>query len=419
NTMRYLRVLFLLCVVFLFNLVPSVFADELSDLRSQVTAMQRQMNALQQKIDALETNRGASDIDTQVDVSALEEEGPSVQVGGYSSVEFESFENTKSTFDGLRFTLLIGADLNDRIGFYSEVEFEHLANIEAGGGGRGGEIELERAYMDYRINPWINLRGGILIIPFGEYNLNHNDPDRQLAARPVVDRRIIPSTWSDPGIGFFGEFNITEQIRANYEIYIINGLGNGISSGKGGLRKARGSFEQDINTDKAVVGRLAFNFWNDFTLGLSGYTGDYDPNGDSRLSGVAVDWNYMLEAWNLELLGEYAFFDPETGLNNEGEAVPDFLQGLYAQINYFFWFEGLNDTILGRYFEDPTFTLSFRYDWAKIEASGGDLDEHGYTIGLNYRPHINFVIKISYSFNDGDIERGDNDGFLGQIAILF
>ena len=77
-------------------------------------------------------------------------------------------------------------------------------------------------------------------------------------------------------------------------------------------------------------------------------------------------------------------------------------------------------------FDDPTFTLIGRYDWARIDDDGdatvGDNEEERWTLGFNYRPVESWVLKLEYQWNRTEVEtleRGNNDGFFGSVAIGF
>ena len=274
---------------------------------------------------------------------------------------------------------------------------------------------------------WINLRAGALLVPFGRLNLYHDSDLRDLTDRPLVTRDIIPTTWTESGGGFYGEFNPTfgeyEDLVLSYETYVINGLDDGFTDT--GLSGARGSLESDNNNSKAVVGRLQVSPFLGQEIGFSGYRGKYNTL-DDNISGTAVDW---LSTWGpLELVGEYAHFDVDEPDFTTGSVtdVPKTYDGYYIQANYHFWPEFLNNTFLGRGFEDPTFTLVNQYGWAKIDddadATAGDNEETRYTLGLNYRPLASWVFKMEYQWNQTDqeaLERGNNNGFLWSMAMGF
>src|SRR3989338_5968263 len=211
-----------------------------------------------------------------------------VSVGGYADIEFENFENSNSTFDQARFILNLGAIPHERLLFYSEYEIEH------GGPNASdvGEANVEQAWASYLINDMINLRGGIILVPFGKFNLLHDSDIQDLTERPIVSRRLAAATWMEAGFGAFGEFNIGESwglkvlpdSYLNYEGYIVNGLDEDISD-TGITKNAKGAIEADTNNNKAFVGRLGFGLTRNLELGVSSYLGKY-----GRGSGASPEW---------------------------------------------------------------------------------------------------------------------------------
>lgn len=343
-------------------------------------------------------------------------------VGGYITEGLENFEGATRTFDNQRFIVFVGRELNDRIRFYSEIEFEQLASIEADPAeSRGGALEVEQAWFDYGINEALTLRFGDVLVPFGQFNLHHDDPLQELVDRPLVDRRVIPSTWTETGLGAWGEWNPAEDLRVRYEAYAVNGLNSSISASTGGLRDARGSFGSDNNSDKALVGRVSVSPGPWLDVGLAGYTGDYDTD-NHRLNGGALDW--VIKHGPAELVGEAARFDPQAGFNGSGSAVPDHLWGAYVEGRYHWWPAWLSNTFLGRGFAHPRFTSTLRYDHAVIDqrstaADAGTFSSDRATLGLNYRPIEDFVLKLDYEINNGNLERGHGNGLIAAAALSF
>src|SRR3989338_1165301 len=237
-----------------------------------------------------------------------------VSVGGYADIEYADFQNTNSTFDQHRWIINIGAELEERLRFYSEYEIEH-GGPNAQNTGQG-EAKVEQAWIDYLINTPINFRAGALLVPFGRYNLYHDSDLQELTERPIVARDIIPTTWTESGAGLYGEFNPIlgnyEDLQVGYEAYVINGLDNGFSDT--GLGGARGSISSDNNHSKALVGRLVLSPKLGHEIGLSGYMGRYNTAGDS-IRGGAIDW---LSTWGaLDIVGEYAYFDVDEPVDRD------------------------------------------------------------------------------------------------------
>lgn len=418
--------------------------DEIGQLKQQIAQMRAehdaQISKLQAQIDDLASKSEVDQarLEEKVDKKLLDAEyvgryeGPfkkgglivrdqsgfgSVSVGGYMDHEFADFENTKSTFDQHRWILNVGAELHERLRFYSEYEIEHGGTDASG----SGEAKVEQAWVDYKIIDEFNLRGGALLVPFGRYNLYHDSDLQDLTARPIVTRDIIPTTWTESGAGFWGEFDRAfniESLKIGYEAYVINGLDDGFSDT--GLGNSRGSLQLDNNNNKAMVGRVVVSPALGHEVGVSGYTGRYN-NEDDYITAGAVD---LLSTWGpVELLGEYAHFNvDEPAASN----VANNFEGFYAQLNYHFWPKFMDRTFLKTGFDHPTFTLAGRYDWVRISDDGdvtvGDNEEDRWTLGLNYRPVESWVFKVEYQWNytnNETLERGNNDGIFTSVAMGF
>ncbi len=344
-----------------------------------------------------------------------------VSLGGYFDMEYHDFANTDSTFRQHRWIINIGAQLAERLRFNSEFEIEYGGSEAVAG---DGEARVEQAYADFLINDMINLRAGAILVPFGRYNLYHDSDLQDLTDRPLVARDVIPTTWTEAGYGFFGEFNPIfgsyEDLSLKYELYAVNGLDAGFSDT--GLSGARSSLKTDNNEGKSVIGRLVASPWLGQELGVSRYWGEYNTAGDA-MAGSGVDT--LMTFGPFEFVTEYAYFDVEESPTLTSD-VTNFFQGAYAQLNYHFWPKILNDTFLGRGFKDATFTLVGRYDWAFIgdDSDAGNLnnEEERYTLGFNYRPLDSFVFKFEYQWNDTSnepLERGKDDGFVTSVAMGF
>jgi len=361
-------------------------------------AYAQEIQALKDRVEILETQQN----------SILDDISQQVILGGYGAVEFESFGGSKTSFEG-KLEILIAGQIHDRIRFYNEIDL----------GIPEGEAHAEQAYVDFLMAKWINLRGGVVLVPFGKFNLDHFDPRRDLTDRPLVARQIVPTTWGDLGASIFGLVAWTPNLISTYEVAVINGLTNDFSSTNGGLRDAKSPLGRDNNGQKSVVGRLTFKLADQYEIGVSGYRGASSPTNGKTITGFDVDLEFKprgIAFWeDFEFKGELANFDIQ------GSHSPSRLFGLYTQVNYHFWPSFLDQTFLGKPFIHPTFTLVGRYDHAHIttRSGTGDLTEDRFTIGLNYRPIENYVIKTEYQINNGGIERKSWNGFIASIAWLF
>ena len=455
--------------ILMFSSANTARADEIDDLKADMRKLREdyesKIQKLQTQIETLDEKQEerASKIEEKVDKKVLDVEyvgryeGPfgkgglliknpsgfgNVSVGGYADMEFENFENSNSTFDQARFIINLGAQPHERLLFYSEYEIEHGGPNAADSG--QGEAKVEQAWISYLINDMVNLRGGIVLVPFGKFNLLHDSDIQDLTERPIVSRRLLSATWMESGFGAFGEFNIGETLGwkllpdfyLNYESYIINGLDEDISDT--GMRNAKGSISSDANNNKAFVSRLGAGLNRNLELGLSSYLGRYGRsgsatrNGKDNLAGLGADINFKAGAF--ELVGDFAYLDFEDGAlvdhDNDNAAdevsAPKYMRGFYVEPRYHFWPKFLNNTFMGRGFKDPKLTLVSRYDWVSIgddgDAGDGDNKERRFTLGLNYRPIESWVFKMEYQWNastNETLERGDKNGVMASMAMGF
>ena len=346
--------------------------------------------------------------------SLSDELAQNIRVGAYGAVWFESFQDRRSTHDG-NFEVLISGHFHDRIRVYTELDL----------GLPHGAADAEQAYVDLLLTQAFNVRAGVLLISFGKFNLDHFDPRRDLIRPPSVARLVTPTTWGDLGFSAFGFVPVSDNIKATYEIQVINGLTDKFMAAPGnipapGLESAKTGLRPDNNGDKAVVGRGTLKFFDQYEIGFSGYRGEYKPGSNDLITGIAFDSEFkprnvkILE--NFQLRSEFARFDIQ------GSTTPSSLWGYYIQLTYRFWPSVLNSTILGRHFNNPTFALVGLYGRTKmnttVSPTGSQTGEQ-IIIGFNYRPVEDYVFKMEYQFNNGQFNQFPSDGFLTSIAWIF
>ncbi len=383
--------------------------------------------ALAEKVEELENSLEILSTDLESVTQTLQDR---VKLNLYATLEFESFQHSKPVFDARNIELFADVTLNDRLRAFAEIEFERTAKTSSGA--RQGEVEVEQGWLEFMINEYVKPRAGVILVPFGRFNLEHFDPVRDLTDRPVAMRRVIPVTWAEAGAGFTGsaflgealEGTIFDELSVDYQFFVMNGLTNAISDR--GTRSARGAFGSDNNANKALAGRIQTNLVEGVEVAGSGYMGTYDSKGHS-IYGWNTDWKFSYGP--IEFIGEYAWFELERGGLQSGSTtlmVPQHLHGGYLQANYHFWFNALNNSFLGRGFPSPTFTGVVRYGHARIsddnDAGTGANKEKRVTLGVNYRPIENVVFKMEYQFNDTtneSLERGDNNGFITSVTGAF
>jgi len=359
----------------------------------------------------------------------------SIRLGGYFDFEYRDEEGQNRRFRFHRLVPLIEARVSDRVSFQTEIEIED-----------GNEVDVEFAHLDFLLTDEISLRGGVILLPQGKLNLVHDSPIQELTDRPLVTTLVIPTTLRDGGFGLHGSASLGDGEKTptfdaiDYELYLHSGYrgqdgaGNYLIDRSNGLRNARPhrkltslSSYEDNNNSIAVTGRVSTRRPG-FELGLSGYHGKWDDQGELDLTMGMVDLEFSpgtlrsLEDTlfaNWRFLFEGALGDIETDSAAQAAGVPDGVGGWYAQ-----W---------GWRLDPPSFLTSG--DRPLFEDAGGitllarfgrvDLDGARYertVVGFNLRPNADrTVLKFEYQWNtQGGLATGpDHTAFVASIATYF
>ncbi len=353
-------------------------------------------------------------------------------LGGYGEFAFTKREAEDSFFEARRFVAFLYSPIwENRISVTSEIEFEHGGSpLKKEGQLGAGEVQLEFAAVDLRLVDQLTLRGGIVLVPFGRFNINHDAPTQDLTDRPLTLTFIVPSTWFEAGAGLTGRQRLSRGLELNYEAYVINGLDSKISDGLG-YRAARGSKFQDNNDDKAVVGRLGLYYFGplgkkslQLDLGASAYSGAYNRRGDRAL---LFGGDLALRIAGFELIAEYvrAFNDPgfdDDYPSSSRAPVPTDMYGFFVEAHYHVMPEALRQH-LPSWLRESVFTLAVRYDLIDTDMnlkSAGDRQRM--TLGLNYR----FIEAVAWKHelqldHAGPANPFDHPklGYVTSLAFLF
>ena len=133
---------------------------------------------------------------------------------------------------------------------------------------KGGEVALEQFHITRLIHPAFNVRAGHMIVPVGLTNAHHEPINFFGTVRPEGETTILPSTWHETGIEFFGTLG-KGYATFDYQVLVVAGLNaNGfdrntwVASGKQGL------FEEDNFNSPGYVLRVDYR-----VLSLVGFFG--------------------------------------------------------------------------------------------------------------------------------------------------
>ncbi|WP_300507166.1 hypothetical protein [uncultured Duncaniella sp.] len=168
---------------------------------------------------------------------------------------------------------ILGAEIEfESGGVGSAVELENSENgeyeteIE-----KGGEVALEQFHITRLIHPAFNVRVGHLIVPVGLTNSHHEPINFFGTRRPEAETKLIPSTWHETGLAFFGSFG-KRKAQFDYQLMVVAGLNaNGFDRDEWVIGGKEGVFENDNFTSPGYVARLDYVGVPGLRIGWSGY----------------------------------------------------------------------------------------------------------------------------------------------------
>jgi hypothetical protein len=351
--------------------------------------------------------------------------GRRVRIGGYFTIEFrEDGDGSPLAFDAHRLVPKIQADVAEGITFETEIE------IEGGGADvdflTDNEILVEYAELSFSVvEDRLNLVAGIILLPWGRYNLYHDDPLADLTDRPLVSRYVGSVAAQQPGIAFDGTLESGGGWFFDYDVAVVQGFQDGFSTNNG-VRDARPSFREDNNDNKQVFGRLAITpplgFVDIFEIGTSFTYGEWDAGNDLADYGWGID--LFVKRGGLRFTAEYMWLrieQPAGALPSE----PGKQSGWYVEAAYdIFPASWRGKHVL--FTEESRFTFVVRVEGIDLNhATDGTAfrdDLTQVTLGFAFRPVQRTVIKISYAFVDSDLtgfDSGSADIFAISWATYF
>ncbi len=323
-------------------------------------------------------------------------------LSGYGSAFYQrNFNDQKATLNLERAVLFIGHQFNAKISVFTEMEIE---NAKVSGEGNGGEIAMEQAYLKFNLSSTKYITAGLFIPRIGLINENHLPVNFNGVERPIVEQLIIPSTWRELGIGFYGR---SKKLPLNYSFALMNGLNaEGFQHGSG-IREGRFEGSNASANSLAFTASLQY-YYKDFIFQVSGYAGgsnNLNKRASDSLeieSGVFSQPLYLGEAnmrwskkgFNVKLLGSYISFPNASEVNKTyANNVSSAMYGAYAEIAYNL-FENNNKK------KGQQLNIFSRFETLDLNASvpnnaiydGTEKQQH-IVAGFTYLPIPNIIIK--------------------------
>ena len=270
--------------------------------------------------------------------------------------------------------------------FNSELEVEHASTEHS------GEVSLEFGYLDFLNRPAANIRAGLVIVPMGIINEQHEPTSYLGANRPQTERFIIPSTWSEIGAGVFGESG-----AFSYRGFVMTGLNSSEFTGDEGIREGRQGGSESIAEDLAVVGRLDWHPMEGAIIGGSLYSGGSGQTAafKGRVTLAEVHGDAKFRGLSLRALAARAHIGDAGAISAaNGDTIGSAMGGWYAEAGYDL------ASILSRSFSITPYARYERIDTNRRVASSftrnRENDRRITTLGVAFKPIAQTVIKTGW-----------------------
>ena len=351
-------------------------------------------------------------------------------VSRYSLADEHKNDPSHGRFDIPHAVIYLGYDFGKGWTMGTEIEFEHGGvgmayekEDEEGGEWeqeveKGGEVELEQFWIQKSFGHWANIKAGHIVVPVGLNNAYHEPLNFFTVYRPEGENTILPSTWHQTGISFWGK---TKGWR--YELQFLAGLNSDNFTNTGWIKKGPGTpTEGEIATKYGTALRIDNYCIKGLRIGLSGYYGhaignSYPNNKDgaeSKYKGVvaigAIDFTYNNYNWIVRGQADYGYLSDAKQLkyftNRLNGLSPfhhsafvsknAFAYGIEAGYNIFSQIEKLRQDnqklyLFGRYEHYNPYaskTKNTSYDYTNVQRMA---------FGINYYPVKQIVVKAEYS----------------------
>jgi len=356
-----------------------------------------------------------------------------LMIAGYGEVHYNqplsSTIRNNGTLDVHRMVMFLGYNFNSKTQFISELEFEHT----------GAEVYVEQAFVQHKINNFINLKAGLMLIPMGIINEYHEPTTFNGVERPLVDNKISPTTWREIGVGFSGN---VFPASLKYQVYLVNGF-NGykvdkaILNGKDGLRSGRQKGIESYISAPNFTGKIEYYGIRGLNLGLSGYIGNtqstlydkLDKSNDAALAKadssvvkiamIGVDARYNLGG--LQMRGQLYYSDIANTEQYNALTKKDLgsaMMGYYVEAGYnVFRFFSKAKTELVPFVRYENYNTHYATSGTLVQNKA--YNNNVITSGLTYKLTKGVVLKADMQFVKSEAATEYSKVFNAGVGVMF
>ncbi len=415
-------------------LATTVHADtdaEIETLKQQIAELQANQEALIDETSNAQV--GFTTVDTAFShngmgaaASKVYRSSSPLSIGGYGDMYVAGSDKpgASNVADVYHFVPYIGYKFTENIILNTEIEFEHGgANPEMND--PEGYAIVEFMYLDFLMYQAFNLQLGHLLVPMGLINMRHEPTLYNTVQKPLTEKYIIPATWHSTGAMAYGSFGET-GLSYNAGLIQALDLNNPDNGTKGQIREGRaGSTGKSAFEEAAFVGRLDYRGLNGLLLGASLYYGSATQGSVPGADALIYDLHatYELSGFKAKALYGATSISGAENIAAEPTYGPTSIEasnGYYLNLEY---------DVLAMLSTTDRLPLFVQYDYINpaatvVDATAATVDKDigesaTTTVGVNYFPHEQVVLKADYAMTDDLTGGTDYNTFSLGMGFIF
>ena len=312
------------------------------------------------------------------------------KLGGYGELHLNLGD--KEVIDFHRWVLFLTHRFNDRVKLFTELELEHSLS----GDGQPGEVELEQAYVEFALEQGWDVKVGQFLLPIGFLNEVHEPETFFGVERNNVEKNIIPTTWWEAGLAATKRFDNGLSFDVGFHSALSVST-DPASSNAYRIRSGRQKVAEADASEWAATARVKYSGIQGLDVtAFANYQSDISSDNAENNAALLLGGSLAYQNGGFGVKALLAHWDID-GASYAANGA-DSQWGYYVEPSYSWQLGGDRKIgVFGRY---------SRYSYARSvrNTRGGKFDE--YTLGLNYWPVDNVVLKADYTLIDKD---GGND----------
>jgi hypothetical protein len=203
-----------------------------------------------------------------------------------------------------------------------------VLHAEAGYDRATGELTLERAKFDVRLNPALHAHAGVLLPPLGRSSLLYDSPRGEFTERTLVASDLVGVPNSQVGLGLRGWSRRGTETPLSWELDLTTGYDDGLLlEAPDGTRLPQGrNGLHDRDGWPALAGRVALHPRPTTELGLAATAGPYNR---TEVDGVTVDGRRWMGIVVADVAARVKGFDVTAEVAGAAVDVPPGLDGVF------------------------------------------------------------------------------------------